>query len=73
MKADIDVRLIQEAIRGRPIDEAADYLSTTLPLETEPALRVHPTWMKRVPWMPFRIMVVETENAEEMARALPSP
>ena len=71
MKADIDVRLIQEAIRGRPIGEAAAYLSATLPVETEPTVRVHPTWMKRVPWMPFRITVVEAENAEEMAHVLP--
>jgi hypothetical protein len=70
MKADVDVRLLQEAIRGRPIDEALTYLRETLPVETEPSLRVHPTWMKRVPWLPFRIGIVETEAGEEVARVL---
>jgi hypothetical protein len=71
MKADIDVRLLQEAIRGRPIGEAVAYLRETLPVEAEPTLRVHPAWMKRVPWLSIRISVVERDSAEEMARVLP--
>jgi hypothetical protein len=67
MEADIDARLLQGAIRGRPIGEALAYLRDTLPVEAEPTLRVHPTWMKRVPWLPFRINIVETDGVEEVA------
>ncbi len=70
MEADVDVRLIQSAIRGRPIDEAIAYLGDTLPLKADPVVQVNPTWMKRVPWMPFRILVVEEERTEEIARVL---
>ncbi|MBN1641901.1 MAG: baseplate J/gp47 family protein [Anaerolineae bacterium] len=70
MEADLDIPLIQEAIRGKPIEAAAAYLRDTLPAESEPALLVKPTWMKRVPWMPFRIAVVK-EDAEKTALVLP--
>jgi hypothetical protein len=71
MKADVDVGLLQEALRGRPIDEAVAYLEQTLPVETEPRLLVNPTWLKRVPWMPFRITVVEDTDAEQALSVLP--
>ncbi len=70
MEADIDVRLLQSAIRGRPIDEALAYLRETLPTEAAPALDVHPEWMARVPWLPFRISVVWQERGSEVAYAL---
>ena len=73
MKPDVDVRLIQEAIRGRPIDEAVDYLRKTLPVETEPTVDVRPEWMTRVPWLPFRIVVEEQSDEEQVARVLPGP
>ena len=72
-KADVDVQLLQQAIRGRPIDEALAYLRGTLPIETEPTLRVHPAWMKRVPWMMLRIAIIEEESAEEVSGVLPGP
>jgi hypothetical protein len=71
MEADIDVRLLQSAIRGRPIDEALAYLRQTLPVEAEPSVNVRPDWMMRVPWLPFRISVVWQESADEIAHALP--
>ena len=73
MEAQIDVPLIQEAIRGQPIDEAVAYLADTLPARTTPTLEVEPQWMERVPWLPFRIRVVEDEPAEEVVRVLPGP
>jgi hypothetical protein len=71
MKADIDVPMLLKAIRGRPIDEALAYMRQTLPAEAEPNLTIDPEWMPRVPWMVFRIAVVEREPSEEIARALP--
>lgn len=73
MEADVDVRLVQEAIRGRPIHEAMAYLQETLPVEAEPRLDVNPTWLKRVPWMHFRISVIKEVDEEAAARVLSSP
>jgi hypothetical protein len=71
MEADIDVRLLQRAIRGRSIDEALAYLQQTLPTEAAPILEVQPEWMVRVPWLPFRISVVWQEPEDEIVYALP--
>jgi hypothetical protein len=73
MEADVDVRMLQSAIRGQSIDEAVAYLSDTLPLEETPVVEVNPSWLKRVPWMPFRISIVEEELEPEVARVLPGP
>lgn len=71
MEADLDVHLIQEAIRGRPLPEALAYLNETLPVETAPTLRIDPPWMTRVPWMPFRISVVQEQDVDGLVRVLP--
>jgi len=73
MEADVDVRLLTEAIRGRPIEEALAYMKLTLPVEVEPALSVYPDWATRLPYLPFRITVVEGARPQEAARALPGP
>ena len=73
MEADVDVRLLTEAIRGRPIDEALAYMKLTLPVEVEPALSVYPDWATRLPYLAFRITVVEGARPQEAARALPGP
>jgi len=73
MEAEIDTLLLQESIRGQPIDEAVAYLAETLPVRATPALEVQPSWVQRVPWLPFRIRVVEDELTEEVARVLPGP
>jgi hypothetical protein len=56
MEADIDARLVQTAIQGRPVDEAEAYLHS-LPAEVYPVLEMDPDWMTRVPWLSFRIKV----------------
>ncbi len=71
MEADIDVGLLRAAIRGRPIEDAVAYLNRTLPVERSPSLEVDPKWMRRVPWMPFRILVVKEGDVEEASHALP--
>ena len=58
MQANIDAHLLQTAIRGRPVDEAVVYLES-LPAEVKPVLEIEPLWMERVPWLPFRISVVQ--------------
>lgn len=57
MVTQIDVRAIKEAIRGRPLDWAEDYLSQNLRLEEAPIIKVTPTWPGRMPWLGFRISV----------------
>jgi hypothetical protein len=54
----INRETIREAIRGRPLDEAALTLTGLLPLSRVPRVDVSPLWMSRLPWMPFRIEVV---------------
>jgi hypothetical protein len=71
MEADIDVHLLQNAIRGRPVEEAQAYLRQVLPIEAAPALDVQPEWMARVPYLPFRISVVWQEPTDSVADALP--
>jgi hypothetical protein len=73
MEADIDIRLVQKAIRGQSIDQALVYLDQTLPVETTPTVHVSPSWLSRVPWMPFRISVVKESAVEDVAYALPGP
>jgi hypothetical protein len=73
MEARIDTSLVQEAIRGRPLDQATAYLSETLPVRAAPSLEVRPPWMLRVPWLSFRIRVAEDQLAEEVASVLPEP
>jgi hypothetical protein len=70
MKVDVDVPTLQRAIRGRSIDEALAYMRETLPTEVEPSLVVQPDWMIRVPWLVFRIAVVEQELGREVTYAL---
>ena len=55
--AQIDVSAVKEAIRGKPLDWAEDYLSQNLRLEEAPIIEVTPTWPGRVPWLGFRISV----------------
>jgi hypothetical protein len=71
MEAEIDATLIQQAIRGQPIDAAVAYLAETLPTRTPPLLEVEPSWMERVPWLSFRIRIVEDRQMEEVAGVLP--
>jgi len=71
MQADIDSRLVLQAIKGRQIGDAVAYLRSALPIETVPVVAVDPVWMKRMPWMPFRIAVVEREPVVGMTGALP--
>ncbi len=77
MEAEIDEPLVRRAITGRPVAQAWAYLRQTLPVEVEPSLQINPAWMIRMPWMPFRILivrdkVVEVEsNDQEMQGALP--
>jgi hypothetical protein len=53
-----------QAIQGKPIADAADYLTRTYGLKRPAEIVVMPDWLGRVPFFPFRIqMVVKTEAA----------
>jgi|Deesub1362A_J573_1020465.scaffolds.fasta_scaffold01776_8 hypothetical protein len=56
--AKIDSGSVKEAIRGRGLDFAKEYLVENLPLEAEPFIEVEPDWFGRVSYFPFRIEVV---------------
>jgi len=55
--AQIDVNAVKEAIRGRPLDWAEDYLGQSLRLKEVPIIKVTPTWPGQIPWLGFRISV----------------
>ena len=73
MEADVDVWLLTQAIRGRPVEEALAYMKLTLPVEAEPVVLLEPQWADRLPYLSFRIHVVEEEVQQEVVRALPGP
>ena len=53
-----------QAVQGKPIADAADYLTRTYGLKRPAEIVVMPDWLGRVPFFPFRIqMVVKTEAA----------
>jgi hypothetical protein len=54
--AKIDKALVRDEIRGLPISKAIEKLKA-LPLRREPSLEISPSWLGRVPWLPFRIEV----------------
>ncbi|MBL7184398.1 MAG: hypothetical protein ISS50_08115 [Anaerolineae bacterium] len=55
--AEVDEGAIKEAIRGKPLDLAEEYLSQNLRLEEAPVVEVTPTWLERIPWFGFRINI----------------
>ena len=48
--AELDANAIRERVRWRNADAARRELARTLPLETEPGVRVEPGWIGRAPW-----------------------
>ena len=55
--AGVDEKTIKEAIRGKPLDLAGEYLSQNLRLEEAPVIEITPTWPGRIPWFGFRISI----------------
>jgi len=56
--AEVDEGAIKEAIRGKPLDLAEEYLRQNLRLEEVPFIEVTPTWwLERMPWFGFRINI----------------
>ena len=61
--AAIDEGAIKEAIRGKPLDFAEEYLDENLRLEEAPVIEVAPDWwLERVPWFGFRINISTQEE-----------
>ena len=61
--AEVDEGTIKEAIRGKPLDLAEEYLSQNLRLEEPPVIEVTPTWWpERMPWFGFRINISQQEE-----------
>ena len=53
---------VVQAIQGKPVDLALDYLSRNHILREPPIITVVPDWLGRMPFVPFRIQVqVKTE------------
>jgi hypothetical protein len=50
-----------EAIQGKPVGSALDYLTRNYRLREAPTITVMPDWLGRVPFFPFRVQVkIET-------------
>jgi hypothetical protein len=61
--AEVDEKAVKEAIRGKPLDFAQEYLGQNLRLEETPVIEVTPTWwLERVPWFGFRISISTQEE-----------
>jgi len=60
--AQVDEGDIKDAIRGKPLDFAQEYLSQNLRLEEAPVIEVTPTWPGRIPWFGFRINISSQEE-----------
>jgi len=60
--AEVDEGAIKEAIRGKPLDLAEEYLSQNLRLEEAPIVEVTPAWLERIPWFGFRINISTQEE-----------
>jgi hypothetical protein len=48
------------AVRGRSIDVAQEILQSGLPLAQPPEIRAFPSWWPRLPFLPFRIRLVQS-------------
>ena len=57
MVGDIDRAAVRAAIAGLPVDQARARLAEQWPLVSPPEIRLQPGWIRRVPWIPFRIRV----------------
>ncbi len=57
VRAEIDEVAIKDAIRGKPLDWAEEYLTQNLRLKRPPVIEVTPTWPGRIPWFGFRINI----------------
>lgn len=54
---EIDEVDVREAIRGKPVQVAEEYLERHLALVQQPSVEISPEWWGRVPWLPLRITV----------------
>lgn len=54
---EIDELDLREAIKGKPAEQAEEYLARHLTLVGEPSVDISPKWWGRLPWLPFRIAV----------------
>ena len=50
---------LAQAVRGRSLSQAVDILQTRLPLEEMPEIYIFPEWWPRLPFLPFRIELVQ--------------
>ena len=55
--SDIDKASVRASIAGLPLEEAKATLMREWPLAAPPELQLKPSWIGRVPWIPFRIRV----------------
>ena len=54
---EIDEVDLREAIRGKPVQVAEEYLERHLALVQQPSVEISPEWWGRVPWLSLRITV----------------
>ena len=53
--ADLDIGRATRQITGKPIATARDLLKASLPLKSDPVIRIYPDWFPWIPWLSFRI------------------
>jgi len=55
--AKIDPASVRKAITGQSLPNARKRLVEQFPLASDPLIKITPTWLKHVPWLPFRVFV----------------
>ncbi|MBN1248870.1 MAG: baseplate J/gp47 family protein [Anaerolineae bacterium] len=55
--AKIDTGVVQETVRGTPVEEAEAQLAASLPLSRPPEITVSPTWFPYLPFVPIKTQI----------------
>ncbi len=51
----IDRQSLQISLRSLPVDKAISFLERQINLEEKPAIKLYPSWLPRLPFLPMRI------------------
>jgi hypothetical protein len=53
----IDVQSLQLGLRSLPLDKATSFLEQRIDLEGKPVIKLSPSWLPRLPFLPMRISI----------------
>ncbi len=59
IKADVEAAQITAAVRGLPPEQAVEMINHQNQLAAPPEILIQPSWWKRLPFLTFRMVVME--------------